>query len=77
MKKRVLCLLALLAAGAAAASLTLAQTAQPQPRIVSGDDIGFRVDSTDRTGRPVGTLMVRVNGEWVEAGWSGGVRLLK
>lgn len=35
-------------------------------RMVSGNDIGFRVEGTDRSGRPVGTWMIRINGEWVE-----------
>jgi hypothetical protein len=36
---------------------------------MSGSDIGFRVEGVDpRTGNPTGTLMLRVNGEWVETG---------
>ena len=39
--------------------------------ILSGGDIGFRVEGT-QGGHVVGTLMVRVRGEqWVEAGSSG------
>ena len=39
--------------------------ALPQPDVISGADIGFRVDS--RKGDiPVGRLVVRVNGRWVE-----------
>ena len=34
--------------------------------LVSGPDIGFRVERT-LPDRAVGTLMVRVNGKWVEA----------
>jgi len=34
--------------------------------ILSGSDIGFRVEGKDRAGRPTGTLMVRVNGKWIE-----------
>ena len=78
MKKLVLCLLASLVAVIGVGSFTLAQTSQSEPRIVSGDDFGFRVEGTEpRTGRPTGTLMLRMDGEWVEAGWSGGVRLIK
>jgi hypothetical protein len=62
----------------ATATFTLAQTGPTEPRIVSGNDIGFRVEGADpRTGGPVGRLMIRVNGEWVEAGSAGAVRLLK
>jgi hypothetical protein len=42
------------------------QTRVSEPQMVSGSDIGFRVDGTDRLGLPVGKCMVRVNGEWVE-----------
>jgi hypothetical protein len=37
----------------------------PGPSVLSSGDLGFRVDYFDgRT--PVGTLVVRVNGQWVE-----------
>ena len=43
---------------------------QPDPAapIISGNDIGFRVDrqETERLGRLTGTWVVRVNGQWVE-----------
>lgn len=52
------------------------QTANVQPvplRVMSGDDFGFRVQG--RTGdTPVGTLVVRVNGEWVEVQFAVGVK---
>lgn len=45
------------------------------PTVYSGSDIGFRV--TGRAGdNAVGTLMVRINGEWVEAQPAGGLRAL-
>ena len=64
----------------AAGALTFAQKVKPpefgtppskagrnaSPVILSGEDIGFRVDAT-RNGVPVGVLVVRVNGKWVEA----------
>jgi len=37
----------------------------PAARVLSGPDIGFRVEST-RDGRAVGTLVVRINGQWIE-----------
>ncbi len=50
-----------------------AQTAQipppllaPPTGVVSGNDIGFRVDRVEK-GRAMGRLMVRVNGAWIEA----------
>jgi hypothetical protein len=36
------------------------------PRIMTGGDVGFRVEGL-RGSTPVGTVVVRVNGEWVEA----------
>jgi hypothetical protein len=40
----------------------------PASPIISGNDIGFRVDrqDTERLGRLTGTWVVRVNGQWVE-----------
>jgi len=39
------------------------------PTIVSGSDVGFRIDRT-QNGIPIGTLVIRVDGRWVEAGSS-------
>lgn len=36
------------------------------PRIMSGGDVGFRVEGL-RGGTPVGTVVVQVNGQWVAA----------
>ena len=41
------------------------QAAPPEVRIVSGADIGFRVEG-NKDGRAIGTLVVRINGQWVE-----------
>jgi hypothetical protein len=49
------------------------QAAQ-EPRMLSGDDIGFRFDRQDRDGAVVGTLMVKVNGKWIEARFGSSVR---
>jgi hypothetical protein len=38
---------------------------EPNP-VISGADIGFRPEGWTGTAR-TGTLMVRINGEWVEA----------
>jgi hypothetical protein len=38
----------------------------PEPKVMSGADVGFRVDGlTGET--PTGTVVVRVNGRWVDA----------
>ena len=50
-------------------------TSQPPPaRVLSGADIGFRVESISQTGQPIGTLVIRVNGEWVRVGFAQNVR---
>ena len=58
----------LIAVAAAAAVLMHAQARQSLPTapIISGADIGFRVES-QRGDVPYGTLMIRVDGKWVEA----------
>jgi hypothetical protein len=38
----------------------------PPPQIISGADLGFRVDSWGADGTPVGRFVVRHGGEWVE-----------
>jgi hypothetical protein len=47
---------------------TVLMRARDNTKIISGSDFGFRVDNatTERTGKVVGTLVVRVNGNWVE-----------
>ncbi len=38
----------------------------PDPRIVSGSDLGFRVEGM-QNGVPVGRLVIRVDGQWIDA----------
>lgn len=63
----------------ATVTFTFAQgrTLFPQPQILSGNDIGFRAEGTDLNGKLMGTLMVRVNGTWVEVGGGASVRPAK
>lgn len=52
-----------------AGAWTYAQSVAIQPvtpTVLSGADVGFRVEG-NRGGMPVGTLVVKVNGQWVEA----------
>jgi hypothetical protein len=42
------------------------QQSAAKPAIVSGDDIGFRITGMTNDGRRQGTLVVRVNGGWVD-----------
>jgi hypothetical protein len=58
----------------AAAAFTFAQGRLAQPQMLSGNDIGFRVESIDLGGKAVGTWMVRYNGNWIEVGSTGGLR---
>jgi hypothetical protein len=50
------------------------QAPAPDARVLSGQDLGFRVDSISRTGQPVGTFVVRVKGQWVPVGLTADVR---
>ena len=60
----------IVAAGALSSALTSAQSRLfGNAQILSGADIGFRVEST-KAGQPSGTLMVRIDGQWVEARWA-------
>ncbi len=44
---------------------------KPVPHtVLTGADVGFRVEGIRGGNTPVGTLVVKVNGEWVEAGIS-------
>jgi hypothetical protein len=62
-------LLSLVIVAALAAAAVKAQVDRTPPRIMSGSDLGFRVDGIDRrTGRPTGVLVIRVDGQWVEIG---------
>jgi len=58
----------------AMATFAFAQGRLAQPQMLSGNDIGFRVESIDLGGKAVGTWMVRYNGNWIEVGSTGGLR---
>jgi hypothetical protein len=61
----------------AMATLGFAQNRLPQPQMLSGNDIGFRVEGTDMTGKPTGVFVLRYNGNWIEVGSSATVRPVK
>lgn len=52
--------------GVAFAAFAQAQRANESSRVISGGDIGFRVERLEGD-RAVGTLVVRIDGKWVEA----------
>jgi hypothetical protein len=68
-----------LASLAATATITVAQVQlrapSPAPTILSSSDIGFRIDS-QAGGVPTGTLVIRIDGQWVEPRISGSLRMI-
>ncbi len=48
----------------------------PSSKVISGSDLGYRVEQTDRNGKPIGTIVVRIDGKWVEAGFAPGLSRL-
>ena len=47
---------------------------QAEPLVLSGSDIGFRVDREEADGARTGALVVRVDGKWVDARFSVALR---
>ena len=45
------------------------------PRVLAGADVGFRVEGM-KGATPTGNLVVRINGEWVEVDFTGGMKRL-
>ncbi len=48
---------------------------QPQLTIISGNDLGFRVDA-HKGNTPIGRFVVRIDGRWVEIEESASIRRL-
>jgi len=67
----------LVAVAVTTSTLTLAQVRRDVPRVVSGADVGFRVEGTDQSGNATGMFVVRLNGEWVPVSSMPTVRPLK
>jgi len=66
-------LASLLGSGAASAATTTASQST-EPRVLSGSDVGFRVDGTARDGAPIGAIVVRIDGKWVSPQFQSGLR---
>jgi hypothetical protein len=69
MKSRRLLSLLVIVLAAMAATWTYAQSLRVDPvtpTVLSGPDFGFRVEG-NRGGTPIGALVVKMNGQWVEA----------
>jgi hypothetical protein len=62
-------------AGASSGSTQAVQIEKITPKVLSGSEIGFRVEGL-KGGIPVGTVVVRVNGQWVDAEFSGRAKLI-
>ena len=62
------------ASGTAVASETTAHGQSNEPRVLSGSDLGFRIDGIAKDGAPIGVLVVRVDGKWVSPQFQSGVR---
>ena len=75
--RQLLWLVSLVIVSALRAALAVAQTRLPEPRVLSGNDIGFRVEGRDVSGNPTGTFVVRINDEWREVGFWPYLRTLK
>ena len=67
----VLALLMLGAVGGWASAQSIAPRAVNPPRILMGEDVGFRIEA-QRGNTAIGRVVVRVNGEWVETESAGG-----
>jgi hypothetical protein len=75
MKKLIaLWMLSLVAVAALASALTFAQTNRTEPRILTGSDIGFRIEGSNYKGEPIGTIVIRLDGEWIVPGVAPTVR---
>jgi hypothetical protein len=48
---------------------------QPQQKVISGADLGFRVDGR-KGNTPIGRFVVRIDGQWVEIEESASIRRL-
>lgn len=72
----LLWVLSLLAVGTAASAQMRVWRPVPEPKVLFGEDVGFRVDGF-RGEIPSGTIVIRVNGAWVEAQIGGPGELLK
>ena len=60
----VVWVMSLVAVGAVAGQLAYRFERLPEPIVLSGNDIGFRVEG--RLGaQPAGRIVIRINGQWV------------
>ncbi len=72
----LLWVISLLTVGAAASAQVRFWKPVPEPKVMFGNDVGFRVEGF-RGEVPAGTIVIRVNGEWVEAEIGGAGAIVK
>lgn len=49
----------------AALASAQARSSQPAPTVMFGDNLGFRVEGM-KAGIPVGRMVIRIDGQWVD-----------
>jgi hypothetical protein len=62
------------AGGTAVAGEITAAGQSNEPRVLSGSDIGFRIEGIAKDGAPIGAIVVRVDGKWVSPQFQSGMR---
>ena len=67
-------LASVLGAGAGSAGVAAVAAQSNEPRVLSGSDLGFRVDGVAKDGAPIGAIVVRVDGKWVSPQFQSGLR---
>ena len=60
-------LLGFIAATAVWATAQVVMVEKVPPRVIAGENVGFRVEGLRGGTTPVGRIVVMVNGQWVEA----------
>jgi hypothetical protein len=71
-RARLLIVVVLLIAAIGGIRLTAQRLPVPvEPQVITGPDIGFRIEGVDGN-TPIGRLVVRVNGRWVDVELGGG-----
>jgi len=72
--RRVVLIALLMSAVIAGIQLSAQAARTPvQPQIIAGPDVGFQLDGIQGSS-PVGHLVVRIDGKWVEARFGGAIR---
>ncbi len=64
--------LSLVLVGVVAAGQARMYRPLPEPKVMSGEDVGFRVEGMYGE-QPTGTIVIRVNGRWIEVGLGAGL----